>query len=130
MCLLSCSKGSFDRYAVGIIISCSTLIVVFVVFLGLLCGLCGFRTDRAPYERTDLSNCGGVTLLWYVSINLIKDVFISFSSAILGFLFGFMMFLLAALVFFSGGVLQKFCSDLSQPEYILINNVMINNVSL
>ena len=57
------SLPPFSRYAVGIIISCSSIVVVIIVFIGLICGLCGFRTDRAPYERTDLSNCGGVTLI-------------------------------------------------------------------
>lgn len=59
-----CYFIKFSRFAVGIVLSCSAVVVVFVVFLGLICGLCGFRTDRAPYERTDLSNCGGITLLW------------------------------------------------------------------
>ena len=54
------------RFAVSIVFSFATAIVVVVVFLALICGLCGFRTDRAPYERTDLSNCGGITLLWYI----------------------------------------------------------------
>ena len=55
----------------------------------------------------------------------------SFSAAIMGFLFGAFLMLLAALVFFSGGILEKFCNDLERPDYILISNVMsANNFSL
>lgn len=46
-----------------------------------------------------------------------------FSAAGIGFLFGAFLMLLAALVFFTGGVLEKFCNDLEQPDYILISSV-------
>jgi hypothetical protein len=99
------------RYVVGIIISLLAVVVVVFILLGVLCGLVGFRTDRAPYERTDISNCGGITLL---------------CAAIFGFIIGFFLMLIAAIVFLSGGLMQKACEDLRGPDYPVIANTIDN----
>ena len=45
----------------------------------------------------------------------------------MGFLFGFLVMILAALVFFSGGVIDKFCQDFESPEYVIFAKVSAEN---
>ena len=53
-------------------------------------------------------------------------LFIShFSAAGFGFVIGFLVMILAALVFFTSGVTQKFCDDAAPSEYIIIARVSI-----
>ena len=51
------------RYIVGVLFCVVALLVIVCVALGLTCGVAGFNKDRLPFERTSLSNCGGVCLL-------------------------------------------------------------------
>lgn len=43
-----------------------TLITIALVWVGILLGLIGFRKDRYPYDRSNLSHCGGIILLMWV----------------------------------------------------------------
>lgn len=99
------------RYAVGVVICSLAAIVVVVVFLGVVCGILGFRTDRAPYERTSLSNCGAYSLL---------------CSVVLAVFFGSFLMILSALVFFTGSISYKFCEDLAGPDYVLFTETIDN----
>ena len=51
------------RYVFGLLFCILIILVIVAVSVGLICGVAGFRNDRLPYERTSLSNCGGICLL-------------------------------------------------------------------
>ena len=55
------------RYAFGVIICCLALVTVVVALLGIFLGMCGFRKNRDPDQRTGISHCGGVLLILYVN---------------------------------------------------------------
>ena len=52
------------------------------------------------------------------------------SAAVVGFIIGFLLLILAALTFFGGSVLLKFCDDAEGPEYVIFAQVFISLLSL
>ena len=61
-------KGSYIvgvslRYAFGVIICSLALVTIILAILGVLMGMCGFRKNRDPDQRTKLSHCGGICLI-------------------------------------------------------------------
>jgi len=52
-----------SRYAFGVIICSLALITILLAVVGILLGMCGFRKNRDPDQRTKVSNCGGIFLL-------------------------------------------------------------------
>ena len=54
---------SVCRYALGIVICSLAAVVVVVIFVGVLLGVIGFRRNREPDDRTNISNCGGIILM-------------------------------------------------------------------
>ncbi|XP_065919120.1 prominin-1-A-like isoform X2 [Dysidea avara] len=109
-----------SRYAVSIVICLLTVIVIIILVVGLLCGLFGFRRNTMPSERTWLSNCGGVTLL-YLGVPLT-------------FIFAFILLFLASITFFLGANMLKVCYSIAEdppnddiPSYELFSMIVDNN---
>ncbi|XP_064382780.1 prominin-1-like [Halichondria panicea] len=102
---------SFDvyRYAFGIVICSLTLITIALVWVGILLGLIGFRKDRYPYDRSNLSHCGGIILLISVGCT---------------FIFGFILLLLSTIFFFLGSNAFKICQDIQGPDYPAFANTI------
>ena len=59
------------RYAVGIVICSISLFTILFVLLGVAFGMIGFRKNIDPQDRTQLSHCGGICLLVYITGSLI-----------------------------------------------------------
>ena len=55
-----------DRYAFGIIVCSLSLVTIGLIWIGITCGLLGFKKGHTPSERSSLSNCGGIFLLMWV----------------------------------------------------------------
>jgi len=53
-----------NRYAFSVVICSLTLIVIVVLIVGLLLGAIGFRRRTVPSDRTQLSNYGGIILIY------------------------------------------------------------------
>jgi hypothetical protein len=111
----SLSRLSLARYIVGVLFCVVALLVIVCVALGLTCGVAGFNKDRLPFERTSLSNCGGVCLL---------------ASAALIFFAGFILFILAAFMFPFGTTLRKVCLAIQDPEYEVFGPRLLGNTAI
>ncbi|XP_065919137.1 prominin-1-A-like isoform X2 [Dysidea avara] len=108
------------RYAISILFCTLTLIVIVVLTLGLLLGAIGFRRNAKPFERTRISNCGGVTLI-YFGVPLI-------------FVFAVILLFLASITFFLGANMLKVCYSIAEdppnndiPSYELYSQIVDNS---
>ena len=54
---------SLCRWVFGLFFCITVALTLLAIVGGLFCGLVGSSNRRLPYERTKLSNCGGVSLL-------------------------------------------------------------------
>lgn len=61
------SSSSVTRYAFGIVICSLSLVTIVVALAGVVMGMCGFRKNKDPDQRSNLSHCGGIFLLLWVA---------------------------------------------------------------
>nr|QZX63195.1 prominin 1-like protein [Halisarca dujardinii] len=111
----SVTNLALARYIVGILFCVITLLVILCVALGLICGLAGFKKNALPFERSSLSNCGGICLL---------------ASAAFIFLAAFILLILAAIMFPFGTTLRKICLSVQNPDYEMFGPQLLTNPNI
>nr|XP_026694425.1 prominin-1-like isoform X3 [Ciona intestinalis] len=95
------TKYDIYRYAAGIVLGSIVALICALYLLGMLCGGCGFKSDRNPADRSTLSNCGGISIMAGVGVS---------------FIFGWILMLLVTLTFTVGGHGERYvCQNLEYP---------------
>ncbi|XP_075249029.1 prominin-1-A-like isoform X2 [Convolutriloba macropyga] len=100
------SNDTYRGYA-GYGVACFLLFLVLLLTLSVCCGICGYDEEATPAQRTNISHCGGLTLVLTTAL-----LFLSFA----------LLTLLGVSGFLSGGNFKlMICQDMS---YSFIENVV------